>query len=84
VIGLLLLCTGFSLILLPWSLEAYQKKRYASPLFICMIIFGLVLVALFAIWERFFATKTFFPFRLMTDRSVVAACFLGCNSWISF
>jgi hypothetical protein len=49
-----------------------------------MIVFGLLLIALFVIWERFFARKTFFPFRLMTDRSVVAACFLGCNSWLAF
>lgn len=51
---------------------------------ICMIVFGLALLALFAAWERFWAPKTFFPFHLLTDRSVVAACFLGANSWIAF
>jgi hydrogenase-4 membrane subunit HyfE len=84
VIGLVLVCAGFSLFLLPWALQDYQKKGYASPLFICMVTLGLVLIALFIIWERLFATKTFFPFRLMRDRSVIAACFLGCNSWIAF
>lgn len=51
---------------------------------ICMIVFGLVLLVIFTLWERFWAPKTFFPFQLMKNRSVIAACFLGCNSWIAF
>ncbi|KAF2107125.1 major facilitator superfamily domain-containing protein [Lophiotrema nucula] len=84
VIGLLLICSGVSTFLLPFSLEAYQRDGWRSSLVINMIVFGLILLALFAIWERFWAPKTFFPFYLMTDRSVVAACFLGCNTWITF
>ncbi|CAO2658528.1 Nn.00g062510.m01.CDS01 [Neocucurbitaria sp. VM-36] len=84
VIGLLLVCGGFSIFLLPFSLAAYQSKGWASPLVICMIVFGFLLIVLFAVWEKFFAPKTFFPFHLMKDRSVVAACLLGCNSWIAF
>lgn len=49
-----------------------------------MLIFGFLLIILFGVWERFFAPKTFFPFHLMTDRSVIAACMLGCNTWIAF
>ncbi|KAF2000345.1 MFS general substrate transporter [Amniculicola lignicola CBS 123094] len=84
VIGLLLVCGGFSIFLLPFSLSAYQKDGWHSSLVICMIVFGLVLIGLFIVWEKFFAPKTFFPFYLMKDRTVVAACFLGCNLWISF
>jgi hydrogenase-4 membrane subunit HyfE len=49
-----------------------------------MLVFGLVLIAIFVVWERFFALKTFFPFYLMKNRSVVAACLLGANSWMAF
>ncbi|KAH6639773.1 major facilitator superfamily domain-containing protein [Boeremia exigua] len=84
VIGLLLICGGFSIFLLPFSLAAYQADGWRSPTIICMIVFGLVLLALFAAWERFWAPKTFFPFHLLTDRSVIAACLLGANSWIAF
>lgn len=49
-----------------------------------MIVFGTLLVALFVVWERFYARKSFFPFNLMKDRSVIAACLLGGNSWIAF
>ncbi|KAH7357610.1 major facilitator superfamily domain-containing protein [Pyrenochaeta sp. MPI-SDFR-AT-0127] len=84
VIGLVLVCGGFSLFLLPFNLAALQKKGWGSPMIICMLVFGLVLIALFMVWERFFALKSFFPFHLMKDRSVVAACFLGANSFIVF
>jgi Trk-type K+ transport system membrane component len=84
VIGLLLICGGFSLFLLPFSLATYQKQGWASPMIICMIITGFIFSVLFAVWEQRWAPKTFFPFFLMKDRSVLAACFLGCNSWIAF
>lgn len=51
---------------------------------ICMIVFGLMLLVAFVIWERFYATKTFFPYYLMKDRTVVASCLLGANAWIAF
>jgi hypothetical protein len=84
VVGLLLVAGGFSLLLLPWPLAFYQKKGFASPMVLCMIVFGLLLIAAFVVWERFFAIKTFFPYYLMKNRSVIAACLLGGNSWIAF
>jgi hypothetical protein len=49
-----------------------------------MIIIGLLLLVAFGVWEYSWAPKTFFPFHLMKDRSVVAACLLGFNGWIAF
>ena len=83
-VGLLLACGGFSILLLPFSLAAKQEDEWASPMVIFMIVFGLFAILLFALWEKFFAPRTFFPFHLMKDRSVVAACLLGCNTWIAF
>ncbi|KAF2035664.1 MFS general substrate transporter [Setomelanomma holmii] len=84
IVGLLLLCCGFSLLLLPFGLSAYQKDGWASPRMIFMIVFGFLLLVTVILWERLWAPKPFFPFFLMKDRSVVAACFLGCNTWIAF
>jgi len=84
VVGLLLICGGFSLLLLPFSLAAYQGEGWKSPMIICMIVFGFVLLATFAVWEKYLAPKTFFPFYLLANRSVVGACLLGGNLWISF
>ncbi len=53
-------------------------------MFLSMVIFGLLLLVLFVVWERFFATKALFPYYLMKNRSIIAACLLGGNSWIAF
>lgn len=84
VVGLLLIITGFSLILLPLSLATWQNHSWASPNIIYMFVFGALCLVLFIVWERFGAQKTFLPFHLLKDRSVVAACLLGCNGWIAF
>jgi hypothetical protein len=84
VIGLLLIVAGFSLVLLPFSLVSYQREGWESPMIICMLVFGFVSLGLFAAWEKYLAPKTFFPFYLLTNRSVLAACVLGGNRWISF
>ncbi|KAI9052495.1 hypothetical protein LZ554_003839 [Drepanopeziza brunnea f. sp. 'monogermtubi'] len=82
VIGLLLVVAGFSLVLLPFSLVSYQREGWESPMIICMLVFGFVSLGLFAAWEKYLAPKTFFPFYLLTNRSVLAACVLGGNRWI--
>ncbi|KAF2021260.1 siderophore iron transporter mirB [Aaosphaeria arxii CBS 175.79] len=84
VTGLLLICGGFSILLLPFSLSAYQKDGWASSSVICMVVFSIICLILFAIWEKFFAPRTFFLFYLMKNPAVVAACLLGANTWIVF
>jgi hypothetical protein len=81
---MILICGGFALFLLPFHLAAYQDYNFASPMPICMIVGGFLLLVVFVVWERSFAAVTFFPFDLMVDRSVIAACCLGANSWIAF
>lgn len=59
VVGLLLLVAGFALLLLPFSIYSYQPKTFASPMIICMIVFGVAFLVAFAIWEKFGAPVTF-------------------------
>jgi len=40
IVGLLLICAGFALFLLPFSLYSYQGNGWQSPMIICMIVFG--------------------------------------------
>ena len=42
---------------------------------ICMIVFGVVCLALFAVWEKFFATTSLFPYKFLRDRTVLGCCF---------
>ncbi|EEQ35862.1 hypothetical protein McanMca71_007341 [Microsporum canis] len=83
-IGLLLLTTGLTFFLLPFNLYSLQPLGWQSPLVICLLVFGLVLMVVFALWEKFFAPVTFIPFSLLLDRNLVGACFLGTVLFISF
>ncbi|KXG46759.1 Major facilitator superfamily domain, general substrate transporter [Penicillium griseofulvum] len=69
-IGIILLAGGMALFLLPFSLWSYQKDLWRSAMIICMIIFGGILLIVFAIYERFWAPVTFIPFNLLMDRTV--------------
>jgi MFS family permease len=83
-IGLLLITAGLAMFLLPFNLYAFQADGWKSPLIICLLVFGVVLIILFALWERFFAPVTFMPFSLLLDRNMVGACLLGAVLFISY
>ena len=81
---MLLVIGGFALLLLPFSLAAYQRNTWRSATIICMLVFGAILLILFPIYEKFLAKKSFIPFGLLTDRSVIGACLLAMMLFISF
>ncbi|KAK5940428.1 hypothetical protein PMZ80_006843 [Knufia obscura] len=68
--GILILAAGMALFLLPFSLYSYQPEGWQSPMVISMIVVGGVLLIFFAVYERFFAVKTFIPLSLLSDRTV--------------
>jgi hypothetical protein len=84
VIGLLLVSAGFSLVLLPFSLSSYQAKKWDSPLVISFFVVGGVCLIAFILYERFLARKSFIPFALMADRTVIGACALSTLFFTSF
>lgn len=84
VIGLLLVSAGFVLFLLPFSLATYQTKGWGSGMIIAMLVIGIVCLFAFGLYEKFFARKSFIPFYLLTDRSVIGACLLAAFLFISF
>ncbi|KAL2795397.1 major facilitator superfamily domain-containing protein [Aspergillus keveii] len=83
-IGLLLITAGLAMFLLPFNLYAFQADGWRSPLIICLLLFGVVLIVLFALWERFSAPVTFMPFSLFLDRNMVGACLLGAVLFVSY
>lgn len=84
VVGILLIAGGLALFLLPFSLYSFQALRWKSPMIICMIIFGVLLIIAFGLYEKFVAPKTFIPYQLLTDRTVVGGCILSASLFISF
>lgn len=83
-VGLLLLTAGLSLFLLAFSLAPMQKKMWESALVICFIVFGILLLIGFAVWEKWFAAVTFIPYELLVDRTVIGSCILAAVLFISF
>lgn len=83
-VGLILLSAGVALFLLPFNLYTLQSKGWRSALVICMLVIGIVLMIVFAIWERFFAPVTFIPYSLHLDRTVFGACILSATLFLSY
>ncbi|KAK3303906.1 major facilitator superfamily domain-containing protein [Chaetomium strumarium] len=72
-LGVFLLAAGMAMFLTPLSIWSYQAKQWRSPLIICLIVFGAVLIIIFALYERFLAPVNFVPPRLLADRNVLLA-----------
>ncbi|KAG9195669.1 hypothetical protein G6011_00790 [Alternaria panax] len=70
--------------LLPFNLYALQAKGWDSPMTIYFLVFGIVLLILFGIWERFFAKICFIPWKLLLDRTVARACILPFALFFSY
>jgi hypothetical protein len=83
-IGLLLIAGGLALFLLPFNIYTYQANGWRSPMIICMLVFGILLLIAFGLYERYLAPVKFFPFRLLVDRSVAGSCFLAALLFVNF
>ncbi|KAH8592928.1 siderophore iron transporter [Bisporella sp. PMI_857] len=82
--GIVILCAGLSLFLLPFNIWSYQAEGWKSPMIICMIVFGFLLCIAFALYEKYFAPVTFIPFHLLLDRTVIGACILSAVLFVQF
>lgn len=74
VIGLLLICAGFAFFLLPFNLYTQQAKGWGSALIVCFLVFGIILIGGFILWEKFFARVCLIPWALLRDRTVLGTC----------
>ncbi|CAG9954847.1 unnamed protein product [Clonostachys rosea f. rosea IK726] len=90
IVGCILLAGGMALFLLPFSLYSYQANGWRSPMIICMIVFGLLLLVSFVLYERYVAPVTFIPFHLLMDRTVFLTgimfifIYFNSNVWGSY
>ncbi|KAG6359723.1 hypothetical protein INS49_010775 [Diaporthe citri] len=90
VVGLLILAVGLSLFLLSFNIYSYQTEQWKSPLIICFIIFGGLLIVAFGLWEKYGAPVTFIPWHLLKNRTVIftytmaASLYVGWYVWDSY
>ncbi|CAD0049837.1 unnamed protein product [Aureobasidium pullulans] len=90
VLGLLLICGGLALFLLPFSLYSYQAKQWRSPMIICMLVFvlgssiyGALAFVSFYIWNSFFYSFLIVVNDLSISKAVLIRNIytLGSCSW---
>ncbi|KAI0465568.1 siderochrome-iron transporter MirB [Xylaria cf. heliscus] len=90
VVGMLLTIFGFSLLLLPFSLDSYAPYGWATGYIIAMIVLGVVLLVAFVLWEKYLAPVQYFPFRFLKDRTILGSCglygfmFLSVYCWDAY
>lgn len=84
IVGLFLLSAGVAFFLLPFNLYAQQAKGWGSALVIAFLVVGVVLLIGFGCWEKFLAKKSFIPWKLMQDRTVIGACLLSFTLFFSY
>ncbi|KAF2825237.1 siderophore iron transporter-like protein [Ophiobolus disseminans] len=90
VVGLLILATGLALFLLSFNLYSYQTNQWKSPMIICFIVFGGLLIISFGLWEKYFAPVTFIPWPLLKNRTVIftytmaGSLYIGWYIWDSY
>ena len=79
ILGLLLLSTAISLILIPLTLAATAKRHWLNASIIAMVVTGGVCLLVFPLWEsnRRLAPRPFLSLRLLTNRNVLAGCAIG-------
>lgn len=82
-IGLLCISTGFAFFLLPFNLYTQQAKGWGSALIICFLVFGIILIAAFIVWERSFARVRLIPWEILRDRTVLGACMTAFALFVS-
>ena len=82
-VGLFLISAGAAFFLLPFNLYFQQAKGFGSALIICFLVFGILLLIAFGIWEKFFAKVSFIPWDILKDRTVLGACLLSFTLFIS-
>ncbi|KAK5135545.1 hypothetical protein LTR08_005180 [Meristemomyces frigidus] len=72
VFGLLLICAGFSLILIPLTIGS--RASWHNPSILAMLIIGAICLVGFPFWERSktLAPRAFFPRALAKNRTVIA------------
>jgi len=84
IVGCLILIAAFILFLLPFTLNTCGKAQYGSATFIAMLVVGILLFPVFAVWEAYFARVQFIRWELFRQRTVLGACSLAAILYFSF
>ncbi|KAL2795392.1 major facilitator superfamily domain-containing protein [Aspergillus keveii] len=71
ILGIFIFALGLALFLLAFNLYTKQPGEWRSPLIICFLIFGGLLIIGFIFYEKYLASVTFIPWYLLKNRTVI-------------
>lgn len=83
VVGMFLTSAGFAMLLLPFQLVNTAPNGWKTGYIIAMIVLGVVLLAAFALWEKYLAPVTYFPWKYLKDRTILGSCLVYGLMFIS-
>lgn len=83
-VGVVLLAAGLVIFLLPFTLADSAPSGWRTGYIVAMLVLGFVLLIAFALHEKYLSSKPFIPFKLLTDRSVLATLALAATYQISY
>lgn len=78
VVGLFILTLGLALFLLSLSLYSFEEEGWRSPMIICFVIIGGLLILTFVLHERHWASVSFMPWELIKNRTVFFTYSMDC------
>ncbi|KAJ5167170.1 Major facilitator superfamily domain general substrate transporter [Penicillium canariense] len=81
--GVFIFTAGLVLFELPFDIANYAPKSWASGYIIAMLVAGIVMLFVFATWEKWFAPVPLFEYRLLSNRTVVGAILLDATYQLS-
>ncbi|EEB07637.1 siderophore iron transporter 1 [Schizosaccharomyces japonicus yFS275] len=73
-IGIFFMSAGFCLLLITLTIAGYDGNKWKQPLYIIMLILGVVFLILFVFYEMKLAKFPAIPFHLMREPTVSACC----------
>ncbi|CAI4214135.1 unnamed protein product [Parascedosporium putredinis] len=78
IVGAVLMVIGLGLALIPLSLTGSKNsQRWKEGSTIAMLVVGIVVLCVFLVWDTRFAKTPFVPFRMIREKTVIAACLLS-------
>ncbi|GFZ42312.1 Major facilitator iron-regulated transporter B [Saitozyma sp. JCM 24511] len=84
VVGIVLICAGMILFLLPFSIATSTADSWRSASIIAMLVIGVACLVGFVVFERYFSPRPFIPYHLLVSRTVLGACMLKFTWQIAY
>lgn len=82
-LGVLLITAGFAIFLMPFNIAAYAPQGWKTPYIIAMWVLGIVCLAFFVVWEKYFAPVSFLPWKYLQDPTLTGSCLLYGTMFMS-